>query len=187
MTYSDPLPEEMILRPSKVKWGVLFLIGFLFAAGGVWMIQDGEPKGWLVALIFGSFTAIAIVPLFSPHAYLRLDRNGFEQAFMGRSFSCDWRDVSEFHVWSMRHGFFVTNRFVGFTRREDEGKLITKFNKAMVGGASQLSDTYGMKAQDLANLMNAYRVQAMARKSSSSRSSGSYQAARHRPLFGPGS
>ena len=161
MAIPHPLPEEMILKPSRVKWIGVFLTGSAFSAGGVWMISEGDQQGWLVAIFFGLVTIVSVVPLFSRSIYLRLHKDGFEQVFMSRKIACKWSEVSPFGVWSMQQSFITIRRSVTFSLRRDDGKVMASINKAVSGGSSHLADNFGMKAQALADLMNAYRRRAL--------------------------
>lgn len=161
MPMPEPLPKSMTLKPSRMKWLLVFLIGAAFTATGLWMIvEDGALMAWFVTLFFGLVAIVALIPLIGIGSHLKLDEAGFEQSLMGRRLKCSWQNVSAFHTYSIGVG----NTFVAFDRAEDDGKRITGINRAIAGGSAQLGDTFGMKAADLAALMNAFRDRALEAK-----------------------
>ena len=142
------------------KWlGVTVLCG-LFVACAVFMIMRTEDKliGWFVFAFFGFGLIISIIQLIKP-ATLILTQDGFEQSSLGRKLNCSWHDVSEFGVTRIQR-----SNYVSFSRQQDEGKMLSNISKGITGGHSgTLGDTFGMKAHDLADLMNRYRDQALRR------------------------
>jgi len=51
---------------------------------------------------------------------------------------------------------------VSFSNSQDEGKLLAQVSTTLTRGHSgALGDTFGMKAEDLAELMNAFRLRAL--------------------------
>lgn len=88
---------------------------------------------------------------------LRLSKTGFEQNIMGRILSCHWDEISDFSTYTA-----ANNSFVCFSRREDEGKALSGINQSLTGGyTGQLGDSFGMKADKLAKIMNDYRERAL--------------------------
>lgn len=162
MRIPEPLPDEIILKPSPKKWIGVAVIGAIFVAIGIMMISQGDLLlGWLGTLFFGAVLVTALLQLFSKATFLKLGPAGFEQRIMGRHMVCRWEDVSEFGVWGMSAGGVATNSFVSFDRREDEGRTLTTINRSISGASAMLGDNYGMKSEDLAVLMNAFRDRAL--------------------------
>jgi len=151
------LPETMTLRPSPLKWVSVSLGGLLFTAGGILMIVTGEgAMAWFCTIFFGIVAATGLYMLLGG-SYLKLTGEGFEQKMMGRTMVCRWQDVSPFGVWVVSG-----NRFVSFDRVQDQGKTIARVNQALAGRSASLGDSFGMKAEKLAELMNAFRDRALA-------------------------
>ena len=108
-------PQETItLKPSRLKWLGVFLICAVFSVIGVFMVRDGELMGWLPLAFFGVGVVISLMPLIGYRCWLRLGPDGFEQSMMGRRMKYRWDEVSDFHVWGMKQGFFTTNQLVSF-------------------------------------------------------------------------
>ena len=155
------LPNEVVLKASPLKWiGILSLCA-LFVWGGFLLLSDGDNKlaAWICFLLFGVVgVPVSLFQLIRP-GRLTLDEKGFEQVMMGRSLKCNWHDVSDFGVMRVSR-----NKFVSFSQAKDEGKVMANLSKTITGNHSgALGDTFGMKAKDLAELMNAFRDRALSR------------------------
>ena len=128
------------------------LVGsLLFVAAGFWMLSDSPVTSYLSIVFFGLCTLVFGISLLPNSSYLRLAREGFTVCSMFRSRFIDWRHVGEFGV--TRIGL---KNMVGWNPSHSPSNL-GKANKAMCGYASALPDTYGMKAEDLADLLNRLR------------------------------
>ena len=157
---NSPLPREITLKASSLKWFLMLLATALFTAAGIWMLSDPENTlvAWLTLFLFGVIgIPVSLFQLVRP-GRLTLNEDGFEQIMMGRVISSDWKAVSGFGV--LRIG---RNKFVSFSRMEDEGKKMTNLSRALTGGghSGMLGDNFGMKAPELADLMNAFRNRAL--------------------------
>jgi len=153
------LPKEIVLKASPLKWiGMLFLCAVL-VWGGFLVLADGENKlaAWICFLLFGVVgIPVSLIQLIKP-ARLTLSENGFEQVMMGRTLKCNWEDVSDFGIFRVKR-----TKFVSFSNSQDEGKLLAQVSATLTRGHSgALGDTFGMKAEDLADLMNAFRHRAL--------------------------
>lgn len=154
------LPEELTLQPSRLKWFGFFLIGALGTAGGIWLIgKEGGVMPWVCTLFSGMVAGASLVQWLSS-SYLHLHAEGFEQNMMRRKMEYRWDEVSDFHVWTTRG-----NSFVGFNRIQDQGEAMGKVKQMLSGRSASLGDTFGMSAEALADLMNAFREGAQADRS----------------------
>lgn len=161
MSLPTPLPDEMLLRPGKLKWLGVLAIGLVFVVLGGVMISAGDDLllAWACTVFFAVVAGTALYMLTTRSNYLKLSNTKFEQSLMGRRMMCRWDEVSNFGVWSV-----ASNKMVAFNRFEDKGKAIASINQAISGGSASLGDTFGMKAKDLVQLMNAFRDRALAAK-----------------------
>ena len=158
----DQLPKTLVLKGSRKKFGVMLLITLPLLAGGVFLVRE-EPSGfmgWAVVLFFGLCASIFVFQIIKPGT-LVLNETGFEQTMMGRKTSNRWDEVSEFGIYAIKSSFVTASKFVCFDRYADEGKKMTELNRTLVGATAQLADTFGMKAEALAELMNAFRNRAL--------------------------
>lgn len=146
--------ETRILYPGKLKWGLVSLIGLSFALGGVFMIRDGQGgMAWFVTIFFGLTAVVGLLQLFGKGSSLTLTREGFQIRNMGRDMKLvRWQECSGFGVASVGAA-----KMIVYDHLHDRDKALGQVNQSLVGGSSALPDTYGMKPQELADLMNAYR------------------------------
>ena len=158
---TNDLPETMTLTSSRLKSVGMLLICLVFVVIGVWITSDPENKtmGWFCVGFFGLCSAVFIIQLIRP-GHLTLNQDGFEQVMLGRTLTVAWKDVSDFGVIKIKY-----NKFVSFSRHQDEGKALAGVSKALTGGHSgMLGDSFGMKAEELAVLMNQFRHRALQKR-----------------------
>ncbi len=153
-------PSVIVLRPSKTKTILLILVCVVFAAGAKFMIADGEvAKGWSVVIFFGLGAGVFIIQLLPGASYLEITPAGFVICSLFRKRPLiPWRDVGPFTVAKLPP---YGKKMVMFTSPGDAAKALGKLNRALLGASGGLPDTYGMKAEKLAELMNARRASAI--------------------------
>ena len=143
--------------PSKTKWVFVTLLGLIFVAAGIFIIiQKGDTVGWVVTGFFGLVVLVGIAPLLGIGSWLEVRADSFTMCSLGRQHDIRWDECSEFGVGVIGH-----NKTVMFNRERDMNSAAGKFARSMTGATGALPDTYGMKADALAALMNAYRAQAL--------------------------
>jgi hypothetical protein len=146
--------EERVLRPGRLHWLGIAAIGVCFTAIGFQGIRDGEFMGWFCAGFFGLVTAVAVLQFIPGASYLYLGPDGFAMCSFRRIHTYRWSDVEYFTV-----GVISSNKMVMFNFSPSyvqHGKMRT-VSRALAGHECALPDTYGMKAEELAALLNAYR------------------------------
>lgn len=143
-----------VLRPSRLKTVGWFAACTVFAAIGVLMISAGQLVGLLTAGFFGLGVIVFGALLLPNSAYLRLGPDGFTVCSLFRAHSYRWSDVGPFSV--DRVGL---NRMVVFNYSDDYrgSPRLRRVAAAMAGYEGALPDSYGMKLEDLADLLNEYR------------------------------
>ena len=117
------------------------------------MIVSGENAGWLVALFFGAGVLVSVLQMLV--ASLKLDIEGFEEVSIGRKRRFRWVEVSQFGTWKVSG-----NELVCFNGAKDTGKM-AQINRSIAGASQSLGDTYSMSADELAELMNRFRLRAL--------------------------
>jgi hypothetical protein len=150
--------ETRVLRASRFKWAVLLLAGAVFAMGGVLVFfaaPGGRVGGIVVFVFFGGCAAVAATQLVL-RSTLTLTTDGFTFTSLGRRVTRRWQDVDSFVA--VRTS--ALSGVVGIRLAISSERLSGPRRAAMAiagydGGA--LPDTYGMKADDLAALMNDWR------------------------------
>ncbi len=153
----EPLPDSMTLKPDRLRWLLIFLICAGFVAIAIWL-GPGDPVLFYGAGGFFLLCALIAAPLMiGVGSSLTLDREGFTCRTLFRTFRRDWKDCSDFY--SVTTGI---RRHVGFSTPQDEAAHpnLAAANRAMIGASGMLPDNYGLDADELAELMNAYRARA---------------------------
>jgi hypothetical protein len=98
-------------------------------------------------------------------AFLKLDQQGFTVCYWFRKTSYRWCDIADFRVITRRYwGIIPFRRFVGFRYTESSGKrhLALRVASAIARFDRALPDTYGMKAKELALLLDQWRLGSVA-------------------------
>ena len=154
---TDDTHDEIILHPSRGKWGLIAVVCAFATVCGVLMVVDGAEGGWLVLVASGLGTLVAAVLLIPGAAYLRLNQDGFEYRGPLRRRCCRWDEVTELEAYGpVSYPMVCCNladpRGVPWYRR-----LLRPWNPY----ALWLPDTYGMDAVELAALMNELRAAAI--------------------------
>jgi len=143
----------LILYPSRLKNVLTLLLSLGFTAGGVWMIADREGSGWYVALFFGLCSAVFAAQLAPNASYLKLSPQGLQWSTLFRRWALiPWEEIGEFGV-----AWAGLKKMVVFDQRADRGPLVA-MSRGLVGASRALPDTYGMKAEALAVLLNEWRT-----------------------------
>ena len=146
--------EGLTLYPSKRRTILLLIISLVFTAGGVWMISEGKPEGWLGAIFFGVCTLFSILKLVPNSSCLRISEKGFEIRSLFRGTFIRWNEVDQFESGYMGHTKKVFFNFSVQHSNAETGKKVAKF---LAGFEGMLPDTYGKSADELAQLMNQWR------------------------------
>lgn len=156
---AEPLPDSMALKPDRMRWLLIFLICAGFVAIAIWLGPEREPLLFYGAGGFFLLCALVAAPLmFGVGSSLTLDRNGFSCRTLFRTFRREWKHCSAFHPVSTG-----LRKFVGFSTPQDETDhpRLAAANRAAIGASGMLPDTFGLSADDLCDLMNAYRSRAI--------------------------
>ena len=153
-------PGPVTLYPSRKKWLLVLAVGVVLAVGGVLMIRSGDLKGWLVLIFFAAVSLTAAAVMLPGAGALTLDRDGFEVTNLFRRHRTRWQDASGFTATDIPP---ARQRFVVYDDARVSTRRIAKVNVAIAGRNASLPDTYGQPADELAELMAAWRASALAR------------------------
>jgi hypothetical protein len=137
------------LRSSRKK-AVLGLIGCV-AFVAIALSMDHSLFGYLGLALFGLGGIVFMIHLLPNSSYLRLTRDGFTICSSFRCKTIRWRHVARFGV-----GRIYTRKVVGWDPAHEISKP-GKVTKALSGFVSALPETYGLRAEELAELMNRLR------------------------------
>ncbi len=135
---------------------LLLVISSCFVALGIFLTsKDDLQIGWLCVLFFGLGVLVALINLLPGCSYLDLTSDGMEIRSLYRKWFVRWTDVQEFFPAS------VANRPMicwNYTQSFAGQRLGRKISSGLTGVEAALPDTYGMYAEDLANLLNDWRT-----------------------------
>jgi hypothetical protein len=146
------LPVTYRTRP--VKMALLALGSGVFVSIGLWLLPR-EPFLALACIIFfGLCASVGLVDLLPNSSYLTLTEQGFLFTSLFRKHFVAWSNVQSFVPVKIQF-----NRLVGwnYSSKYLESRRLRSVNTAIAGVEAALPDTYGMPAEQLAELMNQLR------------------------------
>ncbi len=147
MRLPDPLPETLLLRPSRIKWALMALTSFGFVAIAVWLMQDRQFVRWMSIVLFG---VVGVVRVIGIGSYLKLGPEGVEQSTTGGKVFYRGEDVSNFSWIRMSfNSFIMFDQAAGPDGRKASSRALT--------------DTFGLKPDALMALLTAYQTRAQKR------------------------
>lgn len=149
----QPVPDlPLVLYPSRGKTLLLLLGCLLFSGVGVWMVLDGVLLGYFCALLFALGALVFVTQLHPRAAYLQLDEQGFTYCSLFRAHRIRWAAVAGFAVVRMGSNSLVAWNFAQGHVPHGRGPALSQ---ALSGYHSALPDTYGLRADVLAQRLNA--------------------------------
>lgn len=152
------MPDALVLRASRLKWTVVLAASLVFVSAGLLILLEapnGRVAGIAVILFFGLGAVVAVLQMATGR--LELSPAGFTISGLGRKSTTRWSEVSS--AAAVRPAG-AGMKMVQITL-SDSGHLHAA---ADVGGRRLLPDTYGMRAEDLAALMNEWHDRYALRK-----------------------
>lgn len=150
--------DEVILWPRKSRMVWLLIVSMLFVALGLWLALKGGLVGYLCAGFFGLGVLVAAVQLLPGSSYLRLTPESMSWASLFRVTTIPWGDIDQFFVVTIRHMGFPIRKMVALNYVEtyQRSRFGRALSSALADCESGLPDTYGMKAEELVDLLNEY-------------------------------
>ncbi|MEO4047516.1 hypothetical protein AAFN46_10550 [Pseudomonas sp. CAU 1711] len=152
-----------LLRPSPWKWLGILLLCLVFCAIAVLMLRDGRGVGWFCLGVFALGALVAAVALLPGANYLRLEEEGFSFSALFRAHRVDWADVQGFAVVRVASNAMVGWRY--HEGRQPQGRGV-RLSLALAGCHAALPETYGLAAEELAQLLERLRLDHQLRASS---------------------
>jgi hypothetical protein len=154
---TDDLP--LVLSGSPHRWAFVSVGCGFFALLGAAIGLSGNYAiiGWAVAAVFAWLAFIAARQSRRPDHVL-LHGQSFQVIHMGTATTHQFADCSEFEVW--REG---SNSLVVFDNPLADASPNAAANRAITGRSGSLPHRFGVRAEELAQLMNMARDRALAR------------------------
>lgn len=144
----------MTLYPGRMKMFVMLAGSLAFVAGGLFMLDNSKMIGYLSVAFFGLCALVFLVQLLTRTSYLIVDAQKFTVSSLSRKSDVAWSDVERFLVVSISGNKMVGWNFNPGYSTGTSHALAVK----LAGVQNTLPDTYGMKAEELADLMNEVRM-----------------------------
>jgi xanthosine utilization system XapX-like protein len=138
-----------------MKMVLMALLSGVFVSIGVWLLPRQPIIAVASIVFFGLCGLVVLVQLLPNSSYLTLTERGFEFASLFRKHFIPWSQVGSFFPIRIQ-----SHRMVGWNYLPgvDELQRLRRINTAVAGAEAALPDTYGMSAEQLANLMNQLRA-----------------------------
>jgi hypothetical protein len=154
----EPDQAPVVLRPRKRTELAGLALSLVFVALGVLLGADGSLVGWLTVGFFGLCAIVFAVTLLPGAAYLRLERSGFVVCSLFRPDRLRrWDEVQGFRAYDLPGGV----RHVGFDFAPGAQPTGSELAKRLTRVEGALPSTYGLRAEDLAGLLNRWREQCL--------------------------
>jgi len=147
--------RPVLLRPKPGKWLVVALGSLAFVLIGIWMVRSHEMLGWLGIVFFGLCLFVSLICMLPKASYLHLTADGFTVCSLFRASTTRWEDVTGFGV-----GRVFTNKMVMFNyvKSYQRSPKLRSFNTELTGFEAAIPDSYGLRHEDLADLLNRYKA-----------------------------
>ena len=148
------MPDQSLpitLYPDRLRGLLLIAVSAIMVAASIFLIGKNPVVGWIGAVLFGLMLIVFVVQLLPGSSSLELTSEGFTlTSLYVRSFR-RWSDINDVRVVKVGR-----RQVVGFQYRPGYRAKATlrRFNRASAGIDGALPITYGMKVEDLADLMN---------------------------------
>lgn len=152
-------PGPVVLYPSRDRYTFLMLGCLIFILLGGANVGLGHPAlGWFLIASSGlGFVLFASTLLPGAYAF-KLDRAGFEFTIWFRRGKVRWQDAADFTVVAASSTMMVVFNHAG----RKVGPLNGVMERALAKGRNALvPDTYGLRAEDLAELLSRWRERAI--------------------------
>jgi hypothetical protein len=148
----------MTLWPSRKQTSLLFVICLAFVVIGTLMVRDGKPMGYFCGGFFALGLPVFAIQFHPKAAYLHLTSDGFTFCSLFRAHTVQWAHVREFAVICVGPNQMVAWNFTPDYSATGRARAISK---GLLGYEAALPNTYGMKPQELAELMESLRQQSV--------------------------
>ena len=138
----------MTLYPSKIKWVLVILASIIFIALGIHLIGNNDTEtllGQILCVIFGLVILWSVLTLWPGSSWLKLGPDGIRNKVIFRTFHYRCSDINRFGIWIVQDpGLPSTTKYVSFWMKPDDQMR-------------SLSECYGKKPEELAEILELYR------------------------------
>ena len=154
-----PLPPlgvslPLRLHPSRLKMLGLLAVCLVFVALGLLMSREQPAMGYFCAAFFGLGIPVFSLQMLPGKSYLELAHDRFTTTSLFKRATVQWSDIAELRVIRIHGNKMVGWNYTAAYAGRGTGHAVSS---ALAGVHGALPDTYGMKAEALAELMDAIR------------------------------
>ena len=146
------LQIPVTLRPSRGKTLLLVLGCAVFVGGSILLIHRDPLDGYLGTAFFGLGLLVFAVQLLPNATYLHLATEGFTYCTLFRAFTVPWIWVDHFGILKIHSSRLVAWNYVPTLPTLSRARKLSKETR---GFHAALPNSYGLKPQELADLLNA--------------------------------
>lgn len=157
MTSSGEVLTPRVLHSSRRRTLGLLALSGGFAFAGVLMVGADADFGWLVAAFGLVGTLVFAIMLVRPNR-LELSQQGLTTVTLGRRWSVKWSECGEFRASKIDYNVAAPSMVVfDCSAPGVRSHVLEAAAEALSGANAALPETYGMSADELAELLNSYR------------------------------
>jgi hypothetical protein len=157
-------PGPVRLGASRLTFLGLLAVSAAFVALCVYLLQygrlsaSGEMKAWIGVALFGTGMLISALMLLPGAGSLTLNQHGFERVTLFMHFRTPWQRVNNISVVDIPVRR-ARMRLVGY---DDSELPPDNTSRQLSGRNAALPDSYGLRHEELAALMQEWRLRALA-------------------------
>jgi len=150
--------RTLVLRSSKRRLALYLLVCVAFVTFSVLQVTRHQAHviDWVCAVFFAVGATVFTVQILPGASYLTISSDGFYFcSFFRRKPLIRWEEVAGFRVVRVPpsgHGL------VAFERHMAEEGRVRRINRFLVGATDCLPDSYGLRPEELAELLNEWRL-----------------------------
>lgn len=145
------LELPVTLRTSRRKMILLLITSLLFVAGGIRIASEQPLVGYSGAVFFGLGVIVFTIQLLPNSSYLHLTPEGFTFCNLFRSHTVPWHLARDFAVIRVSRRPLVVWKYSPDFAAHPKARALSR---TLCGYDAALPDSYGMRPQELADLLN---------------------------------
>lgn len=151
------MPEAVVLASDPRKAWRLLAISLAFVMFGAFIVANGNWRGWIGIAFFGLGIPISVGMLVPGLNNLTIGQAGVTVRTLNRKWTVRWDDVERFYVTRISYTSMIGIRWSPGYTKQPTGR---KFAKLISGTEAAIPDTFEIRGQALADLLNERRTAA---------------------------
>lgn len=155
----DLRPLPFTVYPSKSKQWKLLAFSTVLSAACFWLASEGQKSGWFFGGFFLLCGLVGLVQMLPNSVSLTVDEEGFRYVALFRTHRFRWAEIESFGTYVLkfkaRTTVYVGFNFVPGAREQTS---LMRASRRNLGYEAGLPEAYGHTPEQLAALLEAYRV-----------------------------